>query len=95
MSDTDLFGEKVYARTPTEIKRDRRRANSRPRGHAAPPGSGPDGDTCGSCGHIYYFERSKRYYKCGLVKPTHGSATDLRKRDLACSRWVPQEGQDK
>ena len=32
--------------------------------HAAPPGTGPEGETCKSCLHIYRNRLSKVYLKC-------------------------------
>lgn len=92
----DLFGNEVavseFARTHADVRRERARKYSRPRGHAAPPGSGPQGETCGSCANCYRTSTgSKAFHKCKLVKPTHGPATDVRKRDLACSRWVKKD----
>lgn len=54
--------------------------------YAAPPGSGPEGQTCGSCEHIV---RARKYRKCELVssKWTHGPGTDIKARAPACSKW--------
>ena len=59
-----------------------------PRGHADRPGTGPAGETCGSCRHRYRNElQSKAVYKCSLVEWTNGRATDILLRHRACSRW--------
>ena len=60
-----------------------------PRGYAAPPGSGPDGETCGSCNHHVARRYAKIYHKCDLMRAywTGGGATDIRVRSPACSRW--------
>jgi ribosomal protein L37AE/L43A len=60
------------------------------RGHAAVPGSGPAGETCGTCAHAVVREMSKNYWKCGLSKArwTGGAGTDVRKRDPACEKWA-------
>lgn len=58
-----------------------------PKGNAAPIGSGPTGQTCGSCKHSYCVEYAKRYHKCRLVKATGGPGTDIRLKWAACSRW--------
>jgi DNA segregation ATPase FtsK/SpoIIIE-like protein len=60
--------------------------------YAATPGTGPDGETCGSCGHSWYRERTRRYWKCELVKTTHGEATDIRVRTAACRLWIKKRG---
>jgi hypothetical protein len=57
-------------------------------GYAWPPGSGPAGETCGSCRHLVAHGRTRNYWKCGLVAWTHGAATDIRKRSPACELWA-------
>lgn len=59
------------------------------RGHADRPGTGPKGETCGSCRHIAKRQMAKVYTKCGLTRATWsgGGATDVRHKDPACSRW--------
>jgi hypothetical protein len=88
----DLFGERPRegAMTDAERKRMRRRASERPRGHAMPSGTGPTGETCGSCRHLVRRQWSKTYLKCGLNQAawTHGSRSDVRARDAACSKWA-------
>lgn len=57
------------------------------RGYAAPPGTGPAGETCGSCEHIV---RGRKYRKCELIRAkwTHGPGTDILARAPACSKWA-------
>lgn len=57
--------------------------------HAAPPGTGPAGETCGSCAHLCRKRMSKVYLKCWLTekKWTCGGGTDVRAKDPACSKW--------
>lgn len=59
-----------------------------PRGYAAPPGTGPAGETCGTC---KWSASYVRYAKCRhplrKFKNTHGKATDIRMRSPACSKW--------
>lgn len=59
------------------------------RGHVAPPGTGPEGETCGSCEHLVRKHMAKVYLKCGLnqAKWTGGGKSDVRARDHACSKW--------
>lgn len=68
-----------------------------PNGNAAPIGSGPAGETCGSCKHSYCVQYAKRYHKCRLVKATGGPGTDIRLKWAACSRWEakPNDNQTK
>lgn len=64
------------------------------RGHAAQPGTGPKGETCGGCEHrTFRLGGVRAYSKCGLAKGrwTHGSGSDIRLRDPACSRWQRKE----
>jgi hypothetical protein len=62
-----------------------------PRGGADRPGTGPAGETCGSCEHLVRSgtRAGKVFPKCGLnrAKWTHGGATDVRVRWAACSKW--------
>jgi hypothetical protein len=66
----------------------------RVRGHAAIPGTGPKGETCGSCGGMRIRSGAKNYTKCGLTqsKWTGGAATDVRRKDPACSKWIRRFG---
>lgn len=91
----DLFGLD-RALTPAERKRLRRKTPL-PRGHAAVPGTGPEGETCGTCRHLERRAFAKVYLKCGLMKAywTGGGGTDVRARDRACKRWERAEEQSK
>ncbi len=92
-SELDLFGFERPVLSPLEQKRQARRATERPRGHAARPNTGPEGETCGSCRHLVRRQMSKTYPKCGLNRAgwTRGPATDVRVRDPACSKWEKPE----
>lgn len=85
----DLFSGTSRAR----IYRNRetgRRPEPQPAGHIAPPGTGPEGQTCANCTHCRLrATRSKRYYKCGLAIAawTHGRESDIRLSDSACRRF--------
>lgn len=59
-------------------------------GHAATQGTGPEGETCGSCCHYCRIPyHGKTYRKCGLMTEywTHGPGTDIRYGDPACREW--------
>ena len=59
-------------------------------GHAAPPGTGPLGETCGTCAHICRRDiKSRSFYKCSIIssKWTHGKKTDILKTDESCAMW--------
>lgn len=91
MSNTDLFGELIPrsgARTDAERKREQRRLKDRPKGYAAPPGSGPAGEFCRTCKHSYTRNSGGgTYRKCELVKATKGPGSDIVLKSPACSRW--------
>lgn len=67
----------------------------RPNGYAKPPGSGPEGETCGSCFayHSISYHR-KSYPKCELNRHnwTHGRGSDILKSAPACSLWRKKDG---
>lgn len=84
-----LFPE--HAMTPAER---RRLLNPKPktqaRGYAAPPGTGPAGETCGSCRYnAVQSGTSGTYHKCRLMEATwtRSAATDIRVRSPACAKW--------
>lgn len=57
-----------------------------PRGGADRPGTGPAGETCGSCKHIL---RARRFAKCDLTRAchTHSRRSDILVGWAACSKW--------
>lgn len=61
-------------------------------GHAAIPGSGPEGETCGTCDHSVLRLCSRRFLKCSLNKNnwTSGRKSDVLFKDPACSKFVKQ-----
>lgn len=75
----DLFGVEI-------VETRRPKAKSVAKGFAAPPGTGPAGETCRTCANV---RRSGRFFKCALVKPTHGLGSDIRLRWDACRLWQP------
>lgn len=88
----DLFGGPTADDphlTPKERKRLQRKAAAYPRGHAWAPGTGPEGETCGSCEHLVRLRYAKTYRKCDLARAkwTHGGASDIRAGDPACKFW--------
>ena len=87
MAETDQFELMVLPATALQARR-----LSKKHGHAAVPGTGPEGKTCGSCDHLVRKQLSKAYLKCGLMKAhwTGGEGTDVRSRDAACRRWEVQ-----
>jgi hypothetical protein len=72
----------------------RYRGLPKPRGHAAAPGGGPKGETCGSCTHRQSVRGGqKNFSKCVLNKRnwTHGRGSDVAKKDPACVLWAAKE----
>lgn len=93
MSDapqTDLFGAAITAQSALAKPKKPKKT-----GHAAPPGSGPAGETCGSCAHrVRARIRSGRVFqKCGLMRHawTHGPGSDIKAGSPACSRWEAEK----
>lgn len=75
----DLFGQPIVAAKPVHQH-----------GHAARPGTGPAGETCGTCASIRRVQGGGHtYFKCFLIRAnwSHGPGTDIRKKDAACSFW--------
>lgn len=64
-----------------------------PRGYAAKPGTGPKGETCGSCKHKTSGFR-RRFPKCILTRAcwTHARRTDILVGADACEKWEKRDG---
>ena len=61
---------------------------------AGPIGSGPEGETCGSCRHKTYMGMvAGKYLKCALMQKawTRGAGTDIKARWAACEKWEAKE----
>ncbi|SDA13121.1 hypothetical protein SAMN02799622_00915 [Methylobacterium sp. UNC378MF] len=86
----DLFN---LDRALTPQERKRLKAGTTPKGYAALPGTGPAGETCGSCAHVVRRQMARVYLKCGLMRRgwTAGIASDVRAKAPACSRWAAPE----
>ena len=78
------------AMTPEERRQLRIKLRTKKTGHIAPPGTGPEGETCKTCKHLYRKSMAKTYLKCGLnsAKWTGGGGTDVRANDPACREWT-------
>ena len=83
---TWIFGEPLPHDVAEKLNRPKGRTD---RAHAALPGTGPDGETCGSCKFLVRFRQANAWFKCGLREKqwTGGHATDICKKDLACRHW--------
>jgi ribosomal protein L37AE/L43A len=64
------------------------------KGYADIPGTGPKGETCGTCAHHVIKRMAGTYHKCYLCANiwTGGGATDIKVRAAACSFWKKLEG---
>jgi hypothetical protein len=63
-------------------------------GYPYPPGTGPDGETCGTCKSFYRHELGKTYFKCMKIYRdwTHGPGTDIKFGSPACKLWESKKG---
>lgn len=58
------------------------------RGHASAPGTGPVGETCGSCRHRHPTDSSYRTWTCDAVsKFSADRGTPISQHEKACGRW--------
>ena len=76
----DLFGEVPKSK----------RKGTKPNGYAWRPGTGPKGETCGSCEHcVKRAFTAGSYFKCKLneVAWGHTRRTDILFRSAACKYW--------
>ena len=90
MSERDLFGAEIIPERVREMPNGRKRKTTKPNGYAFRPGTGPAGETCGSCAHLCARTGgNKAYWKCGLLKAvwTCGPGTDIRCKSPACRKW--------
>lgn len=65
--ETDLFGEPITGHEGLPQVAGKRKPTV-PKGYAAPPGTGPKGETCKTCVHICRRSMGKTYLKCGLAE---------------------------
>lgn len=86
--ETDLWKQPIGA-----AKKKGKRDESA-RGHVARPGSGPAGESCGTCRHLCRIKHAKTYLKCGLVRHawTASPKTDIRAKSPACQLWERRDG---
>ncbi len=82
----DLLGHEI---TLDQARALLKRKDPTPNGYAAKPGTGPVGETCKSCRHLYRNEQAKTYLKCALTRAcwTGGRRTDILAKAPACEKW--------
>ena len=82
----DLFGQPITDPQPVHHH-----------GHAAKPGTGPAGATCGTCRHraTVKIRSRRRFQKCILIRKnwTNGPGTDIRCKDAACQFFEKKDEQ--
>lgn len=86
----DLLGRKL---SEEEARRILKRKAIPKKGYAAPPGTGPEGEKCKTCRHIYRKKMSKTYIKCLLNRDnwTGGAGSDVLSNAPACRLWEPKQ----
>lgn len=99
MSFVNIHGEPLDMRSPAYAARmvQARRAQGKRKptvlnGYAAPPGSGPEGETCKTCRFKHSMgsqSGSKHFIKCDAneARWTHGEGSDIRASSPACRAW--------
>lgn len=72
-------------------RQQRKAARGEDRAHMYAPGSGPVGQSCGTCAKCVRRPHGGRrtYHKCSVMREywTRGRSTDIRLRDPACLAW--------
>lgn len=92
----DLFGGQdlqAAMDAPMTGPRKHKRKATAPRGHAWTPGTGPAGESCGTCAHKYRKRMSGSFLKCAKNRAawTGGSGSDIRAGDPACKFWSQRQ----
>ncbi len=83
----DLLGQLMAA--PVRVSKKRQRREPTPRGYAGIPGTGPAGETCKTCKHLFRNQQARVYLKCDLNRArwTGGGGSDVRAKSPACKFW--------
>lgn len=86
----DLFGNEI---TEEEARRLNKRRDPEPKGYAALPGTGPQGEACKTCKHLYRRQFARTYLKCALMRAywTDGHGSDIKAKAPACRHWEKEE----
>jgi hypothetical protein len=90
---TDLLGDPASLKPDPEKKK-----YPTPYGYYFAPGTGPAGETCGSCDHCVRKHLSKKnVYKCGLNRENWGGTrrSDIVLRSPACKFWKSDQSTEK
>ena len=86
MTDHDLFGRASGGKP--------KRPPAMPNGYATTPGTGPAGETCGTCEFKVRKRMGGSFLKCGRAvhKWTSSVTSDVSARSPACSMWEISQG---
>jgi len=86
VAEVDLFGP-----VPAQTAMGAGKMKGVRKGYAGIPGTGPAGETCGSCQHHAHNPNrtAKVYHKCALNRArwTGGPGSDILVRSPACQKW--------
>ena len=85
----DRFALEAEMDGPMKGPRKHGKRGPRQNGYAWRPGTGPTGETCGSCCQLYRKRLSKTYPKCLLMRAhwTGGKGSDVKIKSPACRNW--------
>jgi hypothetical protein len=88
----DLFGNEIIEPAPARRSiTGKKRSNTKAKGYAARPGTGPDGEKCKTCRHIFgnKMGSGRVFWKCSLMKHcwTGGRGSDVLVNSPACGKW--------
>lgn len=85
----DLLGELANRPLKDRIAGATKRKDPKPRGYAWTPGTGPAGETCGTCFYLHRRALARNYLKCSKNRQcwTGGRASDILSRSPACKHW--------
>lgn len=79
----------------TERARIERSSTVHANGYAAKPGTGPAGESCGTCANcrMRHLSAQRRVYKCALAMSGWNSSrsSDVLIHSPACEKWTPGE----
>lgn len=80
---------RVLLRGKDPTKPRKRSKDPEPAGYADQPGTGPAGETCKTCRHLFRNRLAKTYLKCRLAAAiwTGGRKTDVLAGSPACRLW--------
>ena len=82
MLQSDIFGNWNEVKEPEVPENSNRKLKTMQDLHGI-----KEDETCKTCAYTIKKSYSSTYYKCGQWHMSNSSVTDIRLKDLACSRW--------